>query len=94
MQKYYAKAIEKWGEDAQYDQLIEEMAELTIAVNKLKRLKYDIAPGKKEQIINNLFEEICDVKLMLNQMEYMFGKENIDKRFEEKFNKFLEELES
>ena len=91
MQPYYKKAVEKWGENAQYDQTIEEMAELTIAINKLKRMN----AGEKmdgAKVKNNLYEEIADVKLCIEELEYMLGKQNIDDAMEKKTKKFLCEL--
>ena len=35
--KLYNQCLEKWGYIPQLDQGIEEMAELTIAINKIKR---------------------------------------------------------
>ena len=93
MQPYYKKAVEKWGENAQYDQTIEEMAELTIAINKLKRMN----AGEKmdgAKVKNNLYEEIADVKLCIEELEYMLGKQNIDDAMEKKTKKFLSELEN
>lgn len=87
----YQRAVEKWGEDAQLDQMIEEMAELIVAINKVKRAKHFIAQ-KKEGVMDNLFEELADVKLCLEQMEWMFGKENVDKMFDKKLEKFLYQL--
>ena len=87
----YKQAVEKWGEDAQLDQMIEEMAELIVALNKLKRAKHFVAQ-KKEGVMENLFEELADVKLCLEQMEWIFGKENIDSVMEIKIKKFIKQL--
>lgn len=87
----YKRAVEKWGAEGQLDQLIEEMAELTIAINKVKRAEKFIAQ-KKEGVMENFYEELADVKLCLEQMEYMFGKENIDNMLEIKLQKFLKQL--
>ena len=87
----YKRAVEKWGTEGQLDQLIEEMAELTIAINKVKRAEKFIAQ-KKEGVMENFYEELADVKLCLEQMEYMFGKENIDNMLEVKLQKFLKQL--
>ena len=52
----YQDAIDEWGEVAQFDQLIEEMAELTVALSKVKRLDYDnMLDTKKSQVITRLF---------------------------------------
>ena len=89
----YQDAIDEWGENAQFDQLIEEMAELTVALSKYKRLAYDNMLGKpKEKIFDNLFEEIADVKMMIEEMEYIFGKEKVDEWYDKKMKKFMLEL--
>lgn len=93
MQKYYKMAVEKWGETAQLDQTIEEMAELTIAINKLKRMNAG-ENMPKQKVFDNLFEEIADVKLCLEELEFMFGKQNVDDALEKKTEKFLFELEN
>lgn len=89
--KLYKKAVEKWGEDSQLDQMIEEMAELTVAINKYKRAKHFVAQ-KKEGVLDNLYEELADVKMCLEQMEWIFGKDNVDETLEQKFKKFIKQL--
>lgn len=85
---YYKKAIDKWGEYSQLDQTLEEMAELMLAINKYKRTKLDLK-NNKEKIIDNLLEEIADVKMCIEQLEFMFGKENVNKMLDKKMEKFL-----
>lgn len=89
----YQDAIDKWGEFGQYDQMIEEMAELTVALSKYKRQFNDsLLPEQKENIMENLYEELADVKMMLEEMEYMFGEENVKKAYDKKMQKFFKEL--
>ena len=87
----YQRAVEKWGEDSQFDQMIEEMAELTVALNKFKRAKHFVAQ-KKEGVLENIYEELADVKMCLEQMEWIFGEENVNSTLEEKFKKFIKQL--
>ena len=88
----YQKAIDKWGEYAQYDQMIEEMSELTIAISKYKRYKLGEKYLNKDDVLNNLYEELADVKLCLHQLEYMFGKNNVEEAYKKKFDKFMQQL--
>lgn len=89
----YKDAIDKWGETAQLDQMIEEMAELTLAISKYKRQFNDsLLDYQKVGVMENLYTEIADVKLMLEEMEYMFGKENVQKAYERQLKKFELEL--
>lgn len=65
-EKLYKIAIETYGNEAQVNQGIEEMAELIQAVNKFRR---------KPVIENleNIAEEIVDVEIMLEQYKIIFG---------------------
>lgn len=89
----YKKAVEKWGEEAQFDQMVEEMGELIVAFNKLRRAK-NYKQQDMQSAIDNLFEEIADVKLCVEQMEWIFGKEKIDKVLQGKLEKFIKQLNS
>ena len=71
----YAKALLKWGLDAQLDMAQEEAAELIMAINKLRRSKY-----RRKSFVA---EECADVRIMINQI--ILGLE-IEKQVE-KFTK-------
>lgn len=89
----YKDSIIKWGEMGQLDQTVEEMAELTCAISKYKRQFNDsLLDYQKENIMEDIYEEIVDVKLMLEELEFMFGKENINKMYEKKVDKLKLEL--
>ena len=42
--------------------------------------------------MENLYEELADVKMMLEEMQYMFGKEKVDEWYDKKMEKFFKEL--
>lgn len=65
------KAIDTYGKDAQQDMCIEEMAELTKAICKIKRNKYNVTSKLKQ----DLFEELADVYIMLEQLVKMYNCE-------------------
>ena len=88
---YEAKQAELVADDARFriakcfglelreNFLIEEMAELTQAICKYKRIRNILLPDrddKMEVVIDNLIEEIADVKLVLAQLIYLLGCEN------------------
>ena len=94
-----------YGYDAQSRQLIEEMAELTQAINKYWRKdlqcgKYPYNPwdgympdDSKEY--DNLLEEIADVEIMLAQVKRILDPLNvhhIDQIIEHKLNRQLERI--
>ena len=77
MKEKIKKIAKTYGYDAQSRQCIEEMAELTQAINKFwkKQLKCgradlsDIELATQNEL--NLLEEMADVQIMLWQMEYL-----------------------
>ncbi len=79
------KAIAKqYGYDAQSRQLIEEMAELTQAVNKFwrKQLKCGTVPlledMKKSKEYENIVEEMADVQICLWQIIFLLNADTQD----------------
>ena len=69
------KALDKFGESAQVDKTIEEMAELTKALLKY-RYKNNYSNLKDVQ------EEISDLIIMANQMYLMFELNTLNNEFE------------
>lgn len=60
-------AIDCYGKTPQVDMAIEEMAELTKALCKVKR-------AWSEEAIANILEEMADVQIMLDQMRLIYGQ--------------------
>lgn len=96
------KIAQHYGYDAQSRQCIEEMAELTQAINKFWRkvlrcgkkdvVKYDgISLFPKEQ--DNLVEEMADVQIMLWQMEYFLNTDT-SIIIQQKLDRQLERIEN
>jgi NTP pyrophosphatase (non-canonical NTP hydrolase) len=77
------KALEKWGEDAQINQAIEEMAELTVALNHYRR-------GRKTK--EDVAAEWADVLIMLSQLEVVIGREDTEIAFAFKYGRLAERL--
>lgn len=80
-------AIETYGVQAQCDVAAEEMAELTKAIMKIRRVADDYE--KTQPALENLLEEIADVDIMIDQLKIMRGP----KQVEEYRRKKLERLE-
>ena len=76
--KIYAKTLIKWGEQAQYDQTIEECAELIVSLQHFARGKVD-----KDTVVN----ELADVFLMVGQLTSMFGEDQLFAAVEKKIAK-------
>lgn len=97
------KIADTYGYDAQSRQCIEEMAELTQAINKMWRAKNNAVNATTSTEImrydaiflnkkKNLIEEIADVQIMLWQMEYLLNADVIP-IIEQKLERQLERIE-
>ncbi len=91
--KIYNKAEEIWGLIAQYDQAIEEMAELIVAINKYKRKCLYKEYGSNPKIEENVIEEIADVKMCLEQLENYVGVDKVEAMFDKKLGKLQQEID-
>ena len=78
----YRRTLELWGEQAQYDQMVEECAELCAALMHYRRDKVSL-----QQVI----DELADVTLMVGQLSWMFGEEQVAQAVKDKREK-LEQL--
>lgn len=88
-----------YGYDAQSRQCIEEMAELTQAINKLWRTElkcgekelYEISTSSVEY--RNLIEEIADVRIVLEQLEsFLYADEKILEIMDYKLERQVERI--
>lgn len=89
-----------YGYDAQSRQLIEEMAELTQAINKYwrkqlecgKRTPFATKPNNEEW--KNIVEEIADVQICIKQVKYLLDIQDKDiiPVLERKLNRQLERI--
>lgn len=87
-----------YGYESQSRQLIEEMAKLTVAINKLWRVErfcdrkniMDVK-GFSYPEVKEIIEEIADVGIMLSQIKYLLDCQ--DEVEQEKERKILRQLE-
>ncbi len=77
-EEIYRATLEKWGAEAQYDQAVEECAELIASLKHFRRDKVD-----EEAVI----AELADVTLMVGQLTYMFGPDKVGAAIESKLDK-------
>lgn len=85
-----SRAIRVFGEKNQMDIAVEEMAELTKAICKVKR-----AEGLPEYIdaVKNLIEEVGDVQIMLDQLRLIFNNSTADVE-EEKLERLARRIDA
>jgi hypothetical protein len=65
-------AIVAWGNASQIDMAIEEMAELTKALLKLRRAEGN--ESKYQRALDDVHDEMADVRIMMRQLEIIFGE--------------------
>ena len=86
------KIADTYGYDSQSRQLIEEMAELTQAINKAWRMGNDFDNLLVQK--RNIKEEIADVTIMIEQIKYLLhiSDSDINEIIEQKLNRQLERI--
>lgn len=85
LDQLYKKCLDKWGGNLQTIMCIEEASELVQALTKLMRGGSDL---------RQVAEEIADLRLMLNQIEFIYGLHVKTARFTaEKISRFKVLLE-
>ncbi len=85
--KIYDEAEKEWGKVAQYDQAIEEMGELIVAINKYKRKCLYGEYVENKQIEDNLIEELADVSMCIEQLTAYVGEERVKNMLDIKMEK-------
>ena len=90
-EKVLKEAVDKWGTNAQIDMIIEECAELIVALQKLKR-NYGKDPEKDKELMHNVCDEVADVKLMTKQADYIFDEKLISERVKFKVKRLIKRL--
>lgn len=99
MQNDIEKIAAHYGYEPQSRQLIEEMAELTQAINKVWRMEQKDRLSITESITldaykENVVEEIADVQIVLWQMLYLLGAQGkVEPIIEQKIDRQLERIE-
>jgi NTP pyrophosphatase (non-canonical NTP hydrolase) len=89
MEANLKKIANHYGFSNQLQMLVEEMSELTQAICKYRRYE-----NAKEQVntFENLIEEVADVQIVLSQIKILVGKNEVNKKIDEKVNRQLERM--
>lgn len=86
MNEEIKKIADYYGYTSQADMLIEESAEYTQAVCKVRR-------NGSLEAFQNVKEELADVIVVASQLRYLLGAEEIDRIIEEKVKRQLSRIE-
>lgn len=71
----YEDAIETWGRQAQMMKAAEELCELAAAINRLLCCEKS-GYRSREEVMQELKGEWCDVEIMLNQLHVMLDMDD------------------
>ena len=85
LEPVFRTTLAKWGEEAQYDQAVEECAELIAALKHFKRQRIGT---------DQLADELADVALMVGQLSWMLGGDRVAQAMERKLEKLQRLLEA
>lgn len=83
----FEKALRKWGFEAQLGMVVEECAELIVAIKHAQRKTNKASFGEKT---DSIIEEAVDVGLMLDQLKFMIPRPLLWKETRDRKLKHLE----
>lgn len=83
-EEIYRASLAKWGLEGQYDQAVEECAELIAVLKHFRRGKADA-----EEVI----AELADVTLMVGQLIHIFGQDRVQAAIDAKIEKLRKHLQ-
>lgn len=79
---------DKLGKEEILCQLSEECAELIQSCLKYRRTTKGLTPKSEEEVRENLFEELSDVLMNIEQIKYLFNKELSDGEVEDNIKRW------
>ena len=88
MDKKVFEIADKLGKEEILCQLSEECAELIQSCLKYRRTTKGLTPKSEEEVRENLFEELSDVLMNIEQIKYLFNKELSDTAVENVIEKW------
>lgn len=88
MDKKVFEIADKLGKEEILCQLSEECAELIQSCLKYRRTTKGLTPKSEEEVRENLFEELSDVLMNIEQIKYLFNKELSDGEVEDNIKRW------
>lgn len=74
--------VETWGEEAQLNMVIEKSLELAVAIQKFKKVEHKEDYLEYSHVYNDVCEKLADMKLMIEQSEFLFNSNEIHNHYE------------
>ena len=76
--------VEKWGEEAQMDMIAEKSILMAMTIQKLRRTDRREDRRAYNEAYNNVCERVADMRLMVEQSEFLFNTTEIDNHYTNK----------
>ena len=91
----YDRFINAWGTESQILKAIEETSELNqVLTRQLLSINSRISDYYHAPTFEDIVQEIADAYLMLDQLAYMFGRDNVEHVMERKLTRALQLVEA
>lgn len=76
--------IEKWGEETQLDMIVEKSLLLATSIQKLRKIERNENYTLYTTSYNEVCERIADMRLMIEQAEFLFNTQEINNHYQNK----------
>ena len=74
--------IEKWGEEKQLDMIANRCLQLAMSIEDYKKANFKEDHQQYVSTYNSVCDKIADMKLMIEQAEFLFNTNTIDQFYE------------
>jgi len=85
-------AIEKWGEEAQLDMIVDKSLLLSSSIQNFKKINRNEDHTGYSIAYNEVCERIADMKVMIDQAEFLFNTNEINNHYKYKIEHLKEAL--
>jgi hypothetical protein len=84
--------VEKMGEESQLDMIVEKSLQLALVIKKLKRTNRKEDYENYSIAYNEACERVADMRLMVEQAEFLFNTNSINDHYNNKIQHLKEAL--
>jgi hypothetical protein len=84
--------VEKWGEEAQLDMIVEKSLLLAMSIQKLRRIKSKEDRLSYSTAYNEVCERVADMRLMVEQAKFLFNTNEINNHYQNKVQQLVQAL--
>jgi predicted choloylglycine hydrolase len=85
--------VEKFGEKTQTDMIIEKSMMLATSLHKLQRIERKEDYSLYNKTYSEVCENIADMRIMIEQAEFLFNTNEINRHYQNKLENFTKALD-